>query len=456
MLYRVFIFLLLSGIVFFSCTEDSPVEPNAGKPSVSIISPSNNEVIFDTTTIVISATDNKKVSQVEVYIDSQATPSATFTSEPYLYTWDVSQLADSSLHFIAAKAYDEDGNVTISQVISVVIRRFAPYNLTSTFMDDDRIVLQWNDNCTFEEGFEIQFSEDGVQYIPIDTVEANVTTTNIHRTFAIFIPYYFRMRAISDTLVSKFSNVLSVTLQLLSPGILKVTSITDTTVQLKWEDRNIIEENFEIEQSEGGTSFNLIRTVPANTISTLITGQFERNANYFFRVRAAAGDTVSDYSTRARIYFSTSMYAGGEFTSVNDVSARRIAEWDGQFWEGLSGGVNSSVTCMVSYKGDLYAGGTFTVAGTTAVNNIARWNGFDWSAVGTGTNGPILSLAVYKNELYAGGNFSLAGGSAVNNIARWNGSTWSNAGNGVAGTINSLCVYDGDLYAGGNFVLSGT
>jgi len=61
----------------------------------------------------------------------------------------------------------------------------------------------------------------------------------------------------------------------------------------------------------------------------------------------------------------------------------------------------------------LYAGGDFTVIDEHLVNHIARWNGTSWSTLGQGLNSNVLALKTFDDgsgsALYAGGYFSSSG-----------------------------------------------
>jgi hypothetical protein len=170
-------------------------------------------------------------------------------------------------------------------------------------------------------------------------------------------------------------------------------------------------------------------------------------------------------------------YIGGEFTSVGNITANNIAQWDGSSWSplgsGMSGmgrvGYGTSVLVLAVSGGTLYAGGYFTTAGGNAANYIAQWNGSSWSPLDSGMSGGneygpyVDALAVSGSTLYAGGDFTSAGGSAANCIAQWNGSRWSPLGSGVSGSgqdgdgpiVLALAVSGSTLYAGGDFTAAG-
>lgn len=70
----------------------------------------------------------------------------------------------------------------------------APSVLTLTVISDTSIKLDWTDGSTNEDGFSIERSTDGINYVEIDTVAANVVTyTNTGLTAGTL--YYYRVRA---------------------------------------------------------------------------------------------------------------------------------------------------------------------------------------------------------------------------------------------------------------------
>lgn len=147
----------------------------------------------------------------------------------------------------------------------------------------------------------------------------------------------------------------------------------------------------------------------------------------------------------------SSLYAGGEFSSAGGNAASRIAAWDGSAWTALGSGLNGTVLAIAGSSTALYAGGDFLTAGGASANHIAKWNGSAWSALGSGTNGTVSALAWDGTYVYAAGTFTSPG----SNIARWDGSAWTALGSGTNGTVYAL-AWDGTyLYAGGDFTIAG-
>ncbi len=110
---------------------------------------------------------------------------------------------------------------------------------------------------------------------------------------------------------------------------------------------------------------------------------------------AAAGDTswddrfglpgVQDGQVNAIAVAGSDVYVGGTFTFAGDAPHSYVAEWDGQAWQNLSGGVSGApsgetpeVDALALNGTTLYVGGIFTTAhnGSTAVtvHDVAAWN----------------------------------------------------------------------------------
>jgi len=452
-----FFYLLLITSLFFliSCDDEESTDPRVGRPEVTILHPTDSSSVIDSVFIEALATDDNGVARVEIYINGQTDSTKTFTAPPYRYKWVVTSLADSSFHSISAKVFDHERKFGTSQTVYVRVLKFTPTNLRVTSFDNNSLTIKWNDNSSIETGFEIQASLNGFAFSPIDTVEKDITSLTIRQPFTPFKPYYYRVRALSDSLASAFSNVLIATLELLPPGNFIATHISDSTVKLQWVDKNIYETGFEVERSDNGTHFTRFQTLSPNVTSLTINGVFERGEDYYFRIRTFTATDTSGYSNHIKIFFRSSLYAGGDFAIIGSREMSKISEWNDMNWQPLTEGVNGGVYSMTEFQSKLFVGGNFTSAGGISANRIASWDGFTWRTVGSGMNGIVKALAVHANELYAGGNFTNAGGVTVANIARWNGSSWSAVGNGLNGTVNVLEYHQGKLYAGGNFTLSG-
>jgi hypothetical protein len=161
------------------------------------------------------------------------------------------------------------------------------------------------------------------------------------------------------------------------------------------------------------------------------------------------------------------LYAGGEFTTAGDVAANHLAKWDGARWSplgnGVGGGSQPDVFALTVFDDGtgfaLYAGGRFTTAEDVTANHIAKWDGTQWSALGSGTNNEVSALTAFDDgtgpALYAGGQFTTAGDVTANHIAKWDGAQWAALGSGTSTGVQALTVFDDGtgpaLYAGEEF-----
>lgn len=132
------------------------------------------------------------------------------------------------------------------------------------------------------------------------------------------------------------------------------------------------------------------------------------------------------------------LFVGGDFSDAGgDVSADRIAAWNGSAWSALGTGVNLRPWAIATddSRGLVYAGGAFTQTNGGAANSlqhvgvwdtrIAEWIPLQFGAAATNngvTSGDVLSFAVDDSVVYVGGSFLDAGGDPLaDRIARW---TW--------------------------------
>jgi hypothetical protein len=91
--------------------------PSDSPPTVSIQSPANGEVVFGTTAIQATASDDHGVSKVEIYIDGAF--STSLINSPYTYQWNTNTATNGN-HTIIAKAYDTINQTNETQVTVTV------------------------------------------------------------------------------------------------------------------------------------------------------------------------------------------------------------------------------------------------------------------------------------------------------------------------------------------------
>jgi hypothetical protein len=135
------------------------------------------------------------------------------------------------------------------------------------------------------------------------------------------------------------------------------------------------------------------------------------------------GSGISGAPVQTFALYKNGLYAAGNFTLTgNGYDAKHIAQYWGDDWSPVAGGVNGNVYSLLSYNNYLYAVGLFNAVGlppSIYANNIAMFDGTNWTGFSNGTNDTIRSIISYNDNLYIGGMFDSAGNMRVNHIAKW-------------------------------------
>jgi hypothetical protein len=220
-----------------------------------------------------------------------------------------------------------------------------------------------------------------------------------------------------------------------------------------------------------GPFSSLVRAMALNGTTLYIGGDFTSVGAQNRRCIAAL-DAATGYATgwdpncggqvRALAASGSTVFAGGGFVSIGGVNRNRIAALD------LTTGIptawnpnatNNSVTCLAVSGSIVYAGGSFSQIGgqnrsciaalDAATGNATAWNPISQSAVN--------ALVVSGSTVYVGGQFFAIGGQQRNRIAALDATTGNaTAWNPNAGsTVNALAVNGSTVYAGGAFATIG-
>jgi len=140
--------LLFIGLVIWSCATPPPVATQTPKiiaPTVSILSPVNNQTINEIVTIVVETKDNDGIDKVEFYIDD----SLVFTDLEsfYEYQWNTIRYEDDSKHTVKVISYDLSGHSTISEPNVYVIDNSTSHpqgvNIISVSYTVTEMTIEW-------------------------------------------------------------------------------------------------------------------------------------------------------------------------------------------------------------------------------------------------------------------------------------------------------------------------
>jgi hypothetical protein len=132
-----------------------------------------------------------------------------------------------------------------------------------------------------------------------------------------------------------------------------------------------------------------------------------------------------------------------------------VASWNGSSWQtmGTFSGGTDYVKAFAIFQGSLYAGGDFTSVNGIPAARVASWNGTSWSAAGSGQPRNVLAIVPFSNAIYVASYDSSA---AVGYLATWTGTAWTNIAtcNGLIESLtvrNTATLATSFLWASGNF-----
>ncbi|QDE90926.1 hypothetical protein BHS06_19225 [Myxococcus xanthus] len=102
---------------------------DSAAPTVTLLSPSPDSAVRGTITLTASAYDDVGVTRVDFF--SGSTLIASDTQPPFIVDWDTTT-SPSGTRALTAQAFDADGNMGISDPVSVMVDNFAPIILSGT------------------------------------------------------------------------------------------------------------------------------------------------------------------------------------------------------------------------------------------------------------------------------------------------------------------------------------
>lgn len=98
-------------------------------PTAAITYPLATQIVFDTVTVTVEASDNKGVAMVEFYVDGQL--QFTDNQAPYQFEWNTIPYADGAIHSLYAKVFDLSGNASTTAVSTVTVSSTSSDDITA-------------------------------------------------------------------------------------------------------------------------------------------------------------------------------------------------------------------------------------------------------------------------------------------------------------------------------------
>jgi subtilisin family serine protease len=203
----------------------------------------------------------------------------------------------------------------------------APTNLTVAVFSATRIDLSWTDNSSNEDGFRIERKIGaGGAWSQIASVAANITNYN-NTGLNGSTNYFYRVRAFNLAGNSTYSNEDdTTTLAADAPSGLTATAVSDSQVDLTWNDNSLIEDGFRVLRKTGvGGTYAEIDRVGSN-VETCSDPGLSASTEYYYMV--------------------ISYNAGGDLAQSNEASATTPAAASGGVVGGGGGGGGGG--CFIS------------------------------------------------------------------------------------------------------------
>lgn len=220
-------------------------------------------------------------------------------------TYTSTGLTCNTTYYYRVRSYNAGGNSAYTNIASektLECSPAAPTDLTATGQSRTHILLQWKDNSTNENGFEIWTHPGGLGlWTRADTVSANVTSyVDILRSCNASLTY--RVRAINDGGNSDYSNTATGTTKPCTPNAperLEGKALSKTEIHLTWIDNSKDETSFKIEVLLGKV-WSTAATVQAN-VKEYAFSKLVCNMEYTYRVSACNAQGCSDPSNTVKI-----------------------------------------------------------------------------------------------------------------------------------------------------------
>jgi subtilisin family serine protease len=203
----------------------------------------------------------------------------------------------------------------------------APSGLGAVAVSSSRINLTWTDNSSNEQGFKIERSTDGANWLQVGTVGANLTSmanTNLMANTT----YTYRVRSFEGPNHSSYSSTASATTGPgpAAPSNLTAIAVSSSRINLAWADNSSNEAGFKVERSTDGVSFMQVATLLPNTTS-YANMSLGPGTTYHYRVRSFDGPNNSAYTNTASATTQGGPAAPSNLTATAVSSSRIDLAW---------------------------------------------------------------------------------------------------------------------------------
>jgi hypothetical protein len=218
--------------------------------------------------------------------------------------WDIVlpvTVSDGTLNiqFQASTGSVQGAQVSAILVASPAVAPAKPVSFTATAVSSSQINLAWTDQSGNETDFELESSADGVNFTPLATLGANVTSYP-HTGLNAGAMYYYRLRACNAAGCSSFITANATTQQAapLAPTNLSATGVPKK-INLSWTQSATggVTQNKVYRSTSSTGPYTLIATLTATT--SYQDRSVTRYVRYYYVVTAVKSGLESGFSNQA-------------------------------------------------------------------------------------------------------------------------------------------------------------
>jgi fibronectin type 3 domain-containing protein len=193
-----------------------------------------------------------------------------------------------------------------------------------TAVSGHQVDIDWTDNSDYEWGYLVEVSLNGVDgWEPAGFANAEETSVSAEGPFAPSTTYHFRVRGYADG-VGPASGIVSATTPAVpnAPTALTADSITNTSLNLSWQDNDTAEDGYTLQRSTDGVNWTTFPLDP-DTTEDEQTGLSE-GTTYYYRVFATNAAGESGYGST---YVTTLLPGPSSFAASETATHHIVLTW---------------------------------------------------------------------------------------------------------------------------------
>ncbi len=197
----------------------------------------------------------------------------------------------SNSYYFRVRAYNLNSFSNFTPIVKAQIDLLPPTNVRGRFVSDTELVLNWDDNNSFAEGYWIN-----INYQFYTQIDQNTTTFTIKKNFYSYNnPYVITITAFAQNFHSQISEPIYMNFILNAPDSLHVNTIQNDKISLTWNNNSIYSKKFIVERKTNSGWFSQIAETVENT-TNFIDSDLNTSETYQYRIKALTTINQSDYS----------------------------------------------------------------------------------------------------------------------------------------------------------------